>query len=180
MWCFLVFYLLIQAMAVFGLMSNNSGAIEGGQPDKVFNVAPLIAAAAIMLIAAVLFTALKKHRYIGIFVGVVSAALMLVVALELGRRFPVTIGSGDRDYGLDTWKLIWRHIGIAIIPVFMLIAWLAERAADKADAKRMEGYNKSYDLSGGAIFKDSGDSGSGEQPQRRLKRSLKKRMEKSG
>lgn len=177
MWFFLVFYSLIQVLAIFALMSNNHSAIEAGRTDSVYSVAPLIAATVMMILAVSLFTVFTKRRYIGIIVATVAAAIMLVVALDLGRTFPTSVGVGDTDVGLSTWKIIWRHIGIAIIPVFMLSAWLSERYADKVDLQRRED-KPGYNLSGNAIFKDV-DSDNYTQPQqRKLKRSLRKRLEK--
>ena len=137
MWGFLGFYLIIQALTVYSLTANNLNAIKAEQPDKVYGATPLIAAAVIMLAAVILFTVFRRHRYIGTAVAVVAAALMLVIALDLGRAFPSSIGAGGNDVGLSTWKLVWRHMGIAVIPLFMLCAWLSERSADKADRKYM-------------------------------------------
>lgn len=167
MWAALVVYLFFQTMAVIGISSNNAKAINAGRPEEVYSVIPLVVAAAAMLIGAVVFAALRRRRYIGIIIGVVAAAIMLMVALDLGRAFPVQVNSYG-DTGLSTAKLIWRHIGIAVVPVFMLAGWLAEHFADKG--------KHGYDLSGDPIFKDAYDTTEDQKP-RRPKRSVRKRQE---
>ncbi len=177
MWFILVFYFFIQALTVFALISNNQNALEAGRSDSIYSVVPLISATLMMVLGVILFVVFNKRRYIGIIIAGVAAAVMLVVALDMGRNFPASIGVGETDVGLSTWKIIWRHIGIAIIPVFMLGAWLSERYADKVDLQRRAD-KPGYNLTGNAIFKDV-DSESFAQPeQRKLNRSLKKRLEK--
>ena len=174
MWAALVVYLFFQTMEVIGISSNNAKAINAGRPEEVYSVIPLVVAAAAMLIGAVVFAALRRRRYIGIIIGVVAAAIMLMVALDLGRAFPVQVNSYG-DTGLSTAKLIWRHIGIAVVPVFMLAGWLAEHFADKAAALADKGKH-GYDLSGDPIFKDAYDTTEDQKP-RRPKRSVRKRQE---
>ncbi len=81
-----------------------------------------------MILAVVLFAVWKKRRYIGIAAALVAAVAIVVIALDLSRAFPVRISSYDTDPGLSTWKMIWRHAGMALVPVFMIPAWLLERA----------------------------------------------------
>ncbi len=164
-------------MALIGITSSNADLVKAGQADKAYNVIPLAIASVMMLAAPILFAIFKRRRYIGIIMGIVAAAVMLMVALDLGRAFPVHIASSGDNTGLSTAKLIWRHIGIAIVPLFMAVAWLAERAADKA-AELANKDKHGFDLSGDPLFKDL-EGGIGEpQEARRLKRSLRKRMEK--
>ena len=131
MWISLVIYLLFQTLAIISLMDNNAHAISSEQPDKVYDPVPLLIGTVLMLLAVIMFTIMKRRRYIGVILAVISALVMLVVALDLGRTFPVVIGTDGMDKGLSTWKLIWRHIGIAVVPIFMLFGWLAERKADR-------------------------------------------------
>ena len=176
MWCSIVFYTMIQALTVFGLTSNNLKAVKAGQLDSVYGIGPLVTATLMMLIAVILFTIIKKRKFIGIVIAAVAAALMLVVALDLGRTFSSSIGTGGIDVGLSTWKLVWRHIGMAIIPALMLFAWLFQRCADKADEQFMKD-KKGYDLSGQAIFTDTEDVEEKCIKPRRPKRSVRKRIE---
>ncbi len=167
-WIFTVLYMALQGLAVYALSMNNDN----------YNVLPLAGVSVLMLTGVILFMVLTKRRSIGMIVAFVAAIGMLVVALDLGRQFPVSIGSSDTDYGLSLWKLIWRHYGIAIIPVLMLPAWLCERAANKADEMANMLYKPKYDLSGGAIFSDGDDVLADENKKPRLKRSIRKRIEK--
>lgn len=177
MWVFCVIYLLFQGLTIYSLTYYNDKAISLKQPDHVYNPVALIVATALMLLAVILFVAMKKRRYIGIIMATVSALVILVVALDLGREFPAVIGTGGMDTGLNAWKLIWRHIGISVVPIFMLGGWLAERAADKED-KALFGDKKGYDLSGAILFKDDDDEDRDPFLQIKPKRSVRKRMEK--
>lgn len=178
MWGFMVFYLAMQALAVFALWSNNTAAIEANKPDSVFNLAPLIAATVLMLAAVILFSFLRRWKSLSVIAAFVAAVIMLVVAMELGRTFPVSIGTGDTDVGLSTAKLIWRHVGIAVVPVCMLVAWLCGRSVAKAEAAR-ESARTHYDLSSfGPVFADRDKDRDEINPPRKLKRSLRKKFEK--
>ena len=152
--------------------SNNAKAINAGRPEEVYSVIPLVNAAAAMLIGAVVFAALRRRRYIGIIIGVVAAAIMLMVALDLAG----ISGSGQqlRRYRPQHAKLIRRHIGIAVVPVFMLAGWLAEH--------RRQGWPPLPTRASTAmtfrdpIFKDAYDTTEDQKP-RRPKRSVRKRQE---
>jgi hypothetical protein len=174
MWAFLIVYSVFQLLAVLGIMGSNQTAIEAGQADKAVSYIPLVVATLLMIIGVVLFTVLKKLRYIGILISVVAAVVMLMVALELGRLYPPSIGTTG-TVGLTTWKLIWRHIGISAVPLFMLIAWLADRQITKSySLERKIGYN----LSGEPLFKGLDDENQTEISPVKPKRSIKDRIRK--
>ena len=176
MWIAVVFYAALQGLAAYGLSLNNANAIAADNKDKVYNILPLMCMALIMVAAVVLFTVLKKKRYIGLCFAIIAAIGMLVVGLDMGRKFPVTVSSTDVDVGLSIGKMIWRHYGIAIVPVFMLVAWLFERSADKSDELyRAMHFKSGYDLSGNAIFSDNEAETKNEN--KRLKRSMRRRIQ---
>lgn len=180
MWVTLVIYAFFQMMAIYGIQTgNNASLIAAGRADEVYSILPLLCVTLLMILAVVLFAVWKKRRYIGVAVALVAAVAIVVVALDLSRAFPVRISSYDTDPGLSTWKMIWRHAGMALVPVFMIPAWLLERAdLKKRESQRSLSKEPTYDLSGAAIFADEG----GLPPQeegRRLKRSLRKRAQKT-
>lgn len=183
MWVALVIYLFFQSLAVYGLMQNNTAAMNAEKADKIYNVVPLICAAALMLVAVILYIIFKKHRYIGIVVAIIAAAFMLIIALDLGRNFPVTVSGSGKDTGLTTAKLFFNHIGIAIIPVFMIISLIFERIANKNEEKARAMAKKSeYHFSDEMIFTDVDENGKptnnkGTNPHH-LKRSLRKKFRK--
>lgn len=182
MWVIMVIYLFFQALAVYGLVQNNADAVQNGMTEKIINYVPLICAAVMMLLAVILFTVFKKHRYIGLVVAIIAAGVMLVVALSLQRAFPVYVSSSGKDTGLTTAKLFINHIGIALVPIFMIPAWLFERIAIKSEemAKAMA-ENSGYHFSDEAIFTDVDNSGRPtEKPVsvHRMKRSLRNKKNK--
>ena len=178
MWVALVIYTFFQAMAIYGIQTgNNASLIAAGRADEVYSVLPLLCVTLLMILSAVLFTVWKKRRYVGIAAALIAAVAIVVISLDLSRAFPVRISSYDTDPGLSTWKMIWRHAGMAIVPLFMIPAWLLERAASKGEEfRRSLAKEPTYDLSGAAIFADEG--GAPKEEGRRLKRSLRKKAQK--
>ena len=180
-WVFLVIYGLFQALAIFAISQQNQTALKNGMTDSVYPLLPLAIATVLMLASVILFFAYRKKRVFGVVLGFAAAVMMLVVALDLGRAFPVTVGSYDTDSGLSTAKLITRHIGIAIIPVLLALAWLFERMDHRAVAAAEASRERAnYDLSGSPVFKDDEFSMEHEQKRSRMKRSLKKKLDKQG
>lgn len=182
MWIVLAIYLLFQALAVYGLLQNNAAAVQNDMPEKVYNIAPLLCAAGMMLLATILFTVLKNHRYIGFILALIAAGVMLVVALALQKAFPVYITSSEKDIGLSTAKLFINHIGIALVPVFMVPAWICDRIAGKNEEMAAAMAESSgYHFSDETIFTDVDNSGrpsKREVSPRRMKRSLRKKTNK--
>lgn len=182
MWVILVIYLFFQALAVYGLMQNNADAIQNNMTEMIVNYVPLICAAVMMLLAVILFTVFKKHRYIGLIVAVIAAGVMLVVALSLRRAFPVYVSSSGKDTGLTIAKLFINHIGIALVPILMIPAWLFERIAIKnEDMAKAISENSGYHFSDDAIFTDVDNSGKPTEksvPAHRMKRSLRNKKNK--
>lgn len=157
MWLAFAFSAIWQVMTLYSLHSGNQQAIAAGQEQYVFNIWPLAIACVLIVAGLVLFILLKKQRYIGLLIAIAAAVIFLLVALELGRAFPLQIGTGGVDRGLSPWKIAYRHCSMLLVPVFMVPAWLCERAADKADERRRAKEAGSYhiDLSGAPLFADA-------------------------
>ena len=177
MWIALVFYVLLQTATILSIQfGNNASAIALDQPEKVYNIIPLLVTTVAMLAAVILFTVWEKRRYIGVLVGVLAGVAIVVIAMDLGRAFPVRISGYDTDPGLSTWKLIWRHIGMVLVPLAMIPAWLCERSYMKSQEFQLSlSKEPTFDLSGASIFTDEGQVALGE-PAHRLKKSLRKKQ----
>ena len=178
MWISLVFTALIQGMVIFAIQSNNTDAVLAGQTDKLYNLVPLICASMLLLAGVILFAVLRKRRYIGVILAAVAAVVFVVVAFDIRNTFTTQIGATGETVGITAWRMIYRHISPVMVAVFMLIAWLCGRAADKAAAEAYLARGKTgYDLSGGPLFADEGILPTEvEKPAHRLKRSLRARQ----
>lgn len=178
MWIAVVFYVLLQLAAIVSIqLGNNTTVIEQGRPEEVYNIVPLLVTTVAMLAAVILFTVWKKRRYIGVLIALAAGVASVVIAFDLGREFPVRVSGYDTDPGLTTWKLIWRHFGMVLVPLAMIPAWLCERAYMKsAEFQISLSREPSYDLSGAAIFAD--EEGRREAlAEHRLKKSLRKKQQ---
>ena len=130
MWTALVITGAFQVLAILGISMNNQQAIALNKPEKQYNLTFLVLCVVLFVLAVVLFTVLKKRRYIGVIIAVVAAFVLVGVALDLGRVFAVSI-QATGEQGLSTWRMIWRHMSPVLITAFMICAWLFGRAADK-------------------------------------------------
>lgn len=129
----------------------------------------------------------ENLNWIPLMLGVVGAIVALVVALELKNALPVSVGTHYLKKGLTPWRLIWRHFTPVAAGVLAAVAAWLNRAAtrDERICAENEAYKEHYDLSGDAIFADStieletyAQDFSIPRPARKLKRSLRKKMQK--
>ena len=129
----------------------------------------------------------ENRNWIPLILGVVGAAVAVAVALELKSALPVSVGTHYLKQGLTPWRLIWRHLTPAIAGVLAAVAAWLNRAAtrDERICAENEAYKEHYDLSGDPIFADStieletyAQDFSIPRPTRKLKRSLRKKMQK--
>ncbi|HIW74602.1 MAG TPA: hypothetical protein H9684_09775 [Firmicutes bacterium] len=177
MWIALVFYVILQVATILSIqLGNNATAAELGRPEDAYNIVPLLVTTAAMLAAVILFTVWEKRRYIGVVVAILAGVAIVVIAFDLGRAFPVRISGYDTDPGLSTWKLVWRHIGMVLVPLAMIPAWLCERTYMKSREFQLSlSREPTFDLSGAAIFSDGGETAP---PQgHRLKKSLRRKQQ---
>lgn len=181
LWIVTAWYTLMQGMALYSLHLNNQTALSSGQEDAVYGLTALCIGAVLLAAGTVLFAALPRRlRWIALAVSGVSALMLVLVGLDLGRTFTPGIALSGETTGLTTFKLVRNHYGAALAPLFMLGAWLFDRAAfrqEQARAGQLRG-GLHYDLSGGSVFADAEERISGEPP-RRLKRSLRARLKKA-
>lgn len=175
MWITFVVYAAMQLGAAFSIQFvYNAKIAAAGKPEEMYNAVPLVVATAVMTAAVILFTVWKKRRYVGLLLAALAWVAILVIGLDLGREFPSRVSSGNITTGLDTTKVVLRHIGIVLVPILMLPAWLCERAAVRRDRLRREQEEKKgYNLSGGPLFTDDGS------PVHSLKRSVRDRIRKA-
>lgn len=130
MWVALVVTGAFQVLAIFGISMNNQQAVAIDKPEKQYNLTFLVLCIVLFVLAVILFTVMKKHRYIGVIVAVVAAFMMIGVALDLGRVFTVSI-QATGEQGLTTWRMVWRHMSPVLVTVCMISAWLFGRVVDK-------------------------------------------------
>lgn len=179
MWIVLVLCTGIQALAIIGIGSNNSRALEANMPDKVYALWPLIAVVVLAWASVLIFTIWKKRSYFGLIVAGVVGIAAIVLAFDLMRAFPAQISSTG-DVGLSTWKMVYRHMSPVLIPLLMVPAFICDRIAAKQEQARLVASGKArFDLSGAPIFSDGSTLGlamAAEGPQvesRREKRSVR-------
>jgi len=147
MWIFMAFYALTNVgTAIFLIITPSANRVSIGTS--------LITSVGLMLISCVLYHVAPRKRAVWCILGAVAAVVMLAASLALRQAYPVRIGFGGNDVGISVWKQIWRHCGIALVPVLMLTAWLTGRSAAKEDEVRAKSTGKGYDLSGDSIFRD--------------------------
>jgi len=147
MWIFMLFYTLTNVgTAIFLIVTPSSNRVSIGTS--------LLVSVGMTLVSCVMYHAMPKKRAIWCILGAIAAVVMLAASLALRQAYPVHIGPGGNDVGISLWKQIWRHCGIAVVPVLMLAAWLTGRVAEKDEEVRAKSTGKGYDLPSGSIFRD--------------------------
>lgn len=178
LWIVLVLSVGFQLLAAFAIAGNNAQAAAAEQLDKAYPFWPLLVLSALLVASAVLFTALKKRRWIGLALAGLAGLLAVVLAFDLMRFFPVQIDvAGER--GLNTLKMIYRHMAPVLVPLLMLAVFFLDRAASKREQAQLVARGEAkYDLSGAPLFHDGSTLGLPEEEaeaglSRREKRSLR-------
>ena len=158
----LVVAILFQGLALW--------ATTIGAPDLIEKTPWLIpcwiASLVLLPVAAVLNRLLKNKEnwpLLALAVAAVGAVLALMVALALKDALPTKVSSNvsiGYEQGLDSWKLIYRHLSSVFAGVLLMIAAAINHYASRADRIRRENdqYVSHYDLSGEPIFDDAGES----------------------
>lgn len=146
-------------------------------------------ATAVAIALSMYFKQKESLNWIPLILGVAGAAVGLAVALELKSALPVQVGTQYVKQGITVWRLIWRHLTpVAAGALAAIAAWLNRAATrDERIIAENEAYKEHYDLSGDPIFTES-ESTIGlesyaedfgiKKPARKLKRSLRKKMQK--
>ena len=158
MWVLLVLMLAMQALVIVSIQMNNWLAEERQLEENIFQLTPLILAVAIMLAGALLFGIYKKRRYIGLILCTVAAVVFFLLAFEIQRAYPTSIGADGNTKGITTFRMIYRHMSPVLLPLLMLVSWLTERAAARRKAAHPLPEDH-FDLSGGPLFRDESSSG---------------------
>lgn len=155
MWVVLVVCTFFQILVILGIGQNNSTAIAAGQPDAVYNIWPIVILTAALWAAVLLFIFLKKVPVVGLALAVAAGILTVIVAMDLMNTFTVHISSTGEDVGLDTAKVIYRHLSPLLIPILMIPAFFLDLAARKQEKARLEAEGgPRFDLSGAPLFRD--------------------------
>ena len=146
--------LAVQVLVVVSIQMNNYSLVQSGAGDQVFPLTFLILADVLLLGGALLFGFYKKRRYLGLLLCVVAAVAFIVLALEIQREFPTSVGADGRTRGITVARMITRHMSPVLIPVLMLPAWLLERASYKREPLKEFSEKSGFDLSGEPVFQD--------------------------
>ena len=95
--------------------------------------------------------------------------------------------AGDGDTGLNTFKMIYRHMSPALVPLLMVPAFICDRIVAKQEQARLVADGKArFDLSGAPLFKDGESTlglppeeqtGSASRKEKRSVRIARKKME---
>lgn len=137
MWIVLVVSTFFQVLAMFGIGQNNATALEADKTDKVYALWPLIAVTGLLIAGAILFICLRKRRYIGLIVAAVAGLAAVLIAFDLMRAFPAQISASGSDTGLNTFKMVYRHMSPALVPLLMVPAFICDRIAAKQEQARL-------------------------------------------
>ena len=159
MWVLFVVILSMQILAIVSIEMNNQMASQIDAPDKMFSVIPLLLASVLLLAGILLFTIYRKRPYIGLILCAVAGVLFVILALEIQRQFPPSLGADGETIGITTARMIFRHMSPAVIPVLMLAAWLMERSVRRNAPVSAATDKTGFDLSGAPLFHDEPDSG---------------------
>lgn len=189
----LIVALFFQSLAIWAMYQGATDILE----KTPWLIPCWIVSLVLLPIAAVLNRVLKMKEnwpLLALALAAVGAVLALMVALALKDALPVKAGNAvsiGYEQGLDSWKLIYRHLSSVFAGGLLMIASAINHYASRADRIRLENdqYVSHYDLSGEPIFDDTGDSTLGldsyaesakENPKtRKLKRSQKSAAKKA-
>ncbi|WP_178721877.1 hypothetical protein [Clostridia bacterium] len=174
MWTVLVISTFFQVLAMFGIGQNNATALEAGKADKVYALWPMIAVTSLLVVGVILFICLRKRPFIGLIVAAVAGLAAVLIAFDLMRAFPAQISASGGDTGLNTFKMIYRHMSPALVPLLMVPAFICDRIVAKQEQARLVADGKArFDLSGAPLFKD-GESTLGLPPEEQTESASRK------
>lgn len=132
---FLVFTVFTQGMTIYSIAAHNH-TVEHILPERVYALRALIATNVVMFGGVAVYFFYKKRPAVGILLSTVAAVAFIVIAFDLKRVFPSSILAYGA-VGVDTVKMLWRHMSPALLPVFMLGAWLfGQRVEDRRASKK--------------------------------------------
>lgn len=132
-WVVLVVGVLFQALSVMGI------EYQKGFSNNNISTVPLVLATVVMVMAVILFTALRRRKFIPLIIATAMAVCFVVLAYyiqvkTLGRNL-----NGIEQYGytLTVGKILRNNAMLAIEPLLMFPIWLVHRedccAADLAE-----------------------------------------------
>lgn len=142
----LAFTVFTQGMTIYSIAVHNHNVAQI-LPERVYALRALIATNVVMFGGVTVYYLYKKRPAVGILLSTAAAVAFIVIAFDLKRVFPSSILAYGA-VGVDTLKMLWRHMSPALLPVFMLGAWLFGRQAEDRQASKkaikqiMEGIEK--------------------------------------
>lgn len=171
----LVISTFFQCLAIYSVSIGATDILE----ENGWLIPVWVTALVLLPLAAIANTVFKKNEKwtaLPIALGLIGAALALLVALTLRDELPVQAGSNvslNNEQGLNGWKLTYRHMSSVFAGVLTAIAAGMHRIACRNDRIRRENeqYESVYDLGGDPLFADT------DKP--KMKRSKKDALRKS-
>lgn len=67
----------------------------------------------------------------------VAGLAAVLIAFDLMRAFPAQISASGGDTGLNTFKMIYRHMSPALVPLLMVPAFICDRIVAKQEQARL-------------------------------------------
>lgn len=137
MWTVLVISTFFQVLAMFGIGQNNATALEAGKADKVYALWPMIAVTSLLVVGVILFICLAQAAVYRADCGGCGGLAAVLIAFDLMRAFPAQISASGGDTGLNTFKMIYRHMSPALVPLLMVPAFICDRIVAKQEQARL-------------------------------------------
>lgn len=168
MWVLLTISSLFTAVATVSVYVNKS--------NSVYSPTLLLISTGLMLVAAIVYTAMPRGKVIPLVVSVLAAPLVVIATVKLGEAFPENADL-FREVGLTAWELVYRHYSMLGVPLCMFASFMSYRVRVREEKQLAEaGYQSIYDLSGDPLFEDAS---SNDTPTPKKKRSVAARERKA-
>lgn len=186
LYAFLALILFYQAMALIAVISGPA-MFNAALPEKLREATGLVPAWIIMIGlvggSVILCTAWKnkeKKSLIPMVMGIVGAALALIVALTLRAALPLQVANSNVSYsglqGLNGWKLFWRHyspIGIGVVAAIISFVHF-KRVRNERIRQENESYEDHFVMDSDPLFADEEKDDTAKQSHKKLSKKQRK------
>lgn len=163
-WVLLVFMVLFQCIAIYGIMNGNAA--------EQYDCRPLAVATVLMTLAVILFRVLPRGKVIPFAVAAVMGVFFVILAVQMLSVFKVHELVDGSSMGLTFFSALYRHMLPLLIPICMIPVFLDYRE------KRLEQKAAEEETPPDSYFELLGEVAESEKVVARPKRSIRRRMEK--